>query len=298
MSKRTARPAVSDEDALLLAIAASPADDLPRLVYCDWLDENGRSEQANFIRWQLRSPYYHLPTRVLRLGVDRPRRGRAVPGCHSSATKLLDCIRHLPWENSRFHEWPASGTSVAVRNRGGSCGVVWRRGFIAAVWASYVSFTRPVLEALRKHPLEIFHYYGDIPGSSRVPNQDTVNGITTATVEYRWHTFRTTRKFQYAGEQYEFGNLRYAPEYSLAFYPAVDLCFREALKHYFPGLTGLMVMRPTADQYVAYNHNFYPGAGCPTPFDGVGPVELNADEPVRRLHVLSPAGGVPDQPGG
>ena len=36
--------------AFLSAIAAAPEDDLPRLVFADWLDENGRPERAEFIR--------------------------------------------------------------------------------------------------------------------------------------------------------------------------------------------------------------------------------------------------------
>ena len=37
---------------LLRAIAAAPDDDLPRLVYADWLDENGQDVRAEFIRVQ------------------------------------------------------------------------------------------------------------------------------------------------------------------------------------------------------------------------------------------------------
>ena len=47
-----ARP-TPDEAALLRTICATPADDLPRLVYADWLEENGRSERAEFIRLQV-----------------------------------------------------------------------------------------------------------------------------------------------------------------------------------------------------------------------------------------------------
>ena len=39
-------------DAFLHAIHASPADDLPRLVYADWLEENGDAPRAEFIRVQ------------------------------------------------------------------------------------------------------------------------------------------------------------------------------------------------------------------------------------------------------
>jgi uncharacterized protein (TIGR02996 family) len=38
--------------ALRAAILASPEDDAPRLVYADWLDENGEPERAEFVRVQ------------------------------------------------------------------------------------------------------------------------------------------------------------------------------------------------------------------------------------------------------
>ncbi len=42
----------SDRDSFLTAICESPADDLPRLVYADWLEENGEADRAEFIRVQ------------------------------------------------------------------------------------------------------------------------------------------------------------------------------------------------------------------------------------------------------
>jgi uncharacterized protein (TIGR02996 family) len=42
----------SDELAFLAAIHADPGDDTPRLVYADWLQENGQPELAEFIRLQ------------------------------------------------------------------------------------------------------------------------------------------------------------------------------------------------------------------------------------------------------
>ena len=41
---------MSDEQALLRAIRAAPEDDTVRLVYADWLEENGQPERAEFIR--------------------------------------------------------------------------------------------------------------------------------------------------------------------------------------------------------------------------------------------------------
>lgn len=41
---------MTDRDAFLTAICARPFDDLPRLVFADWLDEHGEPEFAAFIR--------------------------------------------------------------------------------------------------------------------------------------------------------------------------------------------------------------------------------------------------------
>lgn len=43
---------LSDREALLTAIRANPDEDTPRLVYADWLDENGQPDRAEFIRLQ------------------------------------------------------------------------------------------------------------------------------------------------------------------------------------------------------------------------------------------------------
>lgn len=42
----------SDGETLFRAVCASPADDTPRLVYADWLEEHGDPARAEFIRLQ------------------------------------------------------------------------------------------------------------------------------------------------------------------------------------------------------------------------------------------------------
>src|SRR5262245_56029773 len=44
---------MSDEKALLAAIWEHPHEDTPRLMYADWLQENGQPERAEFIRVQI-----------------------------------------------------------------------------------------------------------------------------------------------------------------------------------------------------------------------------------------------------
>ncbi|MBX9627592.1 MAG: TIGR02996 domain-containing protein [Gemmataceae bacterium] len=44
---------MTDRDALSAAVLAGPDDDLPRLVYADWLEEHGDPDRAGFIRHQI-----------------------------------------------------------------------------------------------------------------------------------------------------------------------------------------------------------------------------------------------------
>lgn len=44
---------MTTHDALLAAVIANPADDLPRLVYADYLEENAQPERAAWLRWQV-----------------------------------------------------------------------------------------------------------------------------------------------------------------------------------------------------------------------------------------------------
>jgi uncharacterized protein (TIGR02996 family) len=43
---------MTEREALLRAVCENPDDDTPRLVFADWLDENGEPERAEFIRLQ------------------------------------------------------------------------------------------------------------------------------------------------------------------------------------------------------------------------------------------------------
>lgn len=60
---------MSDEAALLAAIAASPADALPRLVYADWLEERGDS-RAEFLRLQQQLADVLTRLQHVRAGLD------------------------------------------------------------------------------------------------------------------------------------------------------------------------------------------------------------------------------------
>jgi len=44
---------MSDRDALMRTICDHPDDDVPRLVFADWLEENGDADHAALIRTQI-----------------------------------------------------------------------------------------------------------------------------------------------------------------------------------------------------------------------------------------------------
>ena len=44
---------MTQEEAFLYAIQAEPSDDALRLVYADWLEEQGESPRGEFIRVQI-----------------------------------------------------------------------------------------------------------------------------------------------------------------------------------------------------------------------------------------------------
>jgi uncharacterized protein (TIGR02996 family) len=102
---------VSEKDAFVNAIIDSPEDDTPRLIFADWLDENGEPERAEFVRAQVD---YHRRWSV-------PRWKRRHDG-HILARKSETCRCRLC---VLWHRW---GTLLS-RNK-----YVWLHGFLGPGW--------------------------------------------------------------------------------------------------------------------------------------------------------------------
>jgi uncharacterized protein (TIGR02996 family) len=86
---------MSDEDALLTAIAAHPEEDTPRLMYADWLDEHGQPVRAEFIRGQIEiAQKEHLPRVVLNRYVSLFQRNQELIDNHRA--ELLGPLAGLP----------------------------------------------------------------------------------------------------------------------------------------------------------------------------------------------------------
>jgi uncharacterized protein (TIGR02996 family) len=43
---------MNHREAFVQSIREAPDDDVPRLIYADWLEDNGEPERAEFIRFQ------------------------------------------------------------------------------------------------------------------------------------------------------------------------------------------------------------------------------------------------------
>jgi uncharacterized protein (TIGR02996 family) len=76
---------MSDRDALFEAVLDAPGDDAPRLVFADWLDENGEPDRAEVIRLQIeaaRTPSYEPRYDALNKRAD------ALIAAHGAAWRL------------------------------------------------------------------------------------------------------------------------------------------------------------------------------------------------------------------
>lgn len=159
---------MDDGDLLLKAIHANLEDDTPRLVYADWLDEQGRHERAEFIRVQvsLAQQGYPGPLTLRAATLDAASQYPATPGAPSSqATRCATIlhrfapvwlgdaffsrpigeVREWGWSRGFLHSLPVRLSDVFTRRAGGfdregpDAGVDWsnRNGFPCCChWAS------------------------------------------------------------------------------------------------------------------------------------------------------------------
>src|SRR5262245_14711379 len=111
-------------NASLHDICACPADDTPRLVYADWLEENGEPDRAEFIRVQIElDGLGEVGPRVAAL----KRREQALLAAH-----VAEWLKPLRLAESR---------------------VVFRRGFVAEVQMSPARFMDLARRLFRRAPL-------------------------------------------------------------------------------------------------------------------------------------------------
>jgi uncharacterized protein (TIGR02996 family) len=134
---------MTDGDALRRAIVETPDDDTPRLVYADWLDENGRAARAAFIRAQVEAA---------RADPFGPQARKAA----KRADDILevhrgDWIRHL---RGTYTEWPR-----------------FERGFVAHLSVEPTAFVRSADTIFDAEPVQALKLFRFAPPGGRVPLQ-------------------------------------------------------------------------------------------------------------------------------
>lgn len=130
------------EAAVLAAILANPADDTPRLVYADWLDEHNQPERAEFIRVQIGLANTGRCKDECRNRIDYECRGCTLRG------RERELWGYLPRQDGIMRQFTSILPGVAVlldgdTGKGLTHDYPWahvRRGFVESVTCSWEAF--------------------------------------------------------------------------------------------------------------------------------------------------------------
>ncbi len=112
-----------EQRALWAAIRAHPLDDVPRLVYADWLQEHGDEVRAEFIR---------LQCAIARAPTDRKTQ-RKVLRALDHRERVLYMAHHVRWAGPLFRALVGPRPSVSPESWVRGTGVPFRRGFISGL---------------------------------------------------------------------------------------------------------------------------------------------------------------------
>lgn len=125
--------APDDEAAFLSAILKDPADDTVRLVFADWLEENGNAPWARFIRHQIWTP---------------------VSPCHNAPLTALLSLEPFVGPLPHVFDRNVSGIGGATVTYPNGWEFWFRRGFIAEVWLPLAAYLEHAESLFKSHPVE------------------------------------------------------------------------------------------------------------------------------------------------
>lgn len=140
-------------DYFIRAILEAPDDDAPRLIYADWLDENGQGERAEFIRLQIQlanmKPW--CPANPEKVGRECP--------CtwHTLKRRERDALKACWTSDFRDLFSPAEVYGIEVS----TCRMRWKgidaiptRGFISAITCTADYWLSHADTITAQHPVE------------------------------------------------------------------------------------------------------------------------------------------------
>jgi uncharacterized protein (TIGR02996 family) len=131
---------MDEQAAFVRAICEQPADDTVRLVYADWLEENGEGKRADFIRSQI----------------------AAANGARVGSMHLWGLLHHSEkWFPDvcgvMGFEWRHWGVmydeAVHYEHKNGRGEFFVRRGLVSEVWLTCAAFLKHAKELFSQHPI-------------------------------------------------------------------------------------------------------------------------------------------------
>lgn len=157
----------NDNLSLLATIRHHPEDDDARLVYADWLDDQGDETRAEFIRLQVADPVELAPCLLHRVGhpCESPFSQGVEPPVDPSRRRQIQLYRKYvrKW-NGAIHR-RLRGTRLAGQidsRRGLVRGWSYRRGFPCTVWAKPDAFASYPEAILALGPLDRLNLVGPL----------------------------------------------------------------------------------------------------------------------------------------
>ena len=201
---------MTDRDALLAAILANPDDDTPRLVYADWIQENGQPLRAEFIRAQIEAVRAEPFSPEARRAADRAR-------------KLLEANR-AAWTRHL--------------NGGFVAGPGFERGFVAHLSVEpggFVSRTKAIFATEPVQAIKLFRFAGTTGRASfdaffELPQLGQLRRLELSSLLF------VEEEFTQISDSPHLTGLR---ELSLRHNPVPYPWFSKVLREQFPQLTGL-----------------------------------------------------------
>ncbi len=153
----------TDAAPFLQRIRAFPDDDVPRLIFADWLDEHaGRLPERERDEARARAEFIRIQIALARLPEDERRR----PNLLIAERELLDAYRE---------SWAAAFTGLAS-------GLEFRRGFVEEVKIAARQYVRQAHELFATGPIRHIHFL-DIGGSlNAVLNSSYLSRLDSLTV--------------------------------------------------------------------------------------------------------------------
>lgn len=134
--------ATCDTGAVLLRnVLADPASDDSRLIYADWLEEQGEADRAEFIRVQIRLLGMRLQGTPSVYHPDDP-------DAAEQYTRLVERERELWAQNRQAWEVRCPGFDLGPASR-----AWWVRGFLTEIHLPLAAFLEHARDLFSRHPI-------------------------------------------------------------------------------------------------------------------------------------------------